>query len=676
MISTSKSQNEREANLSELGELLWTPSPDKIRSSRLEAYRRWLGETKGIAADSYDDLWRWSIDDIEGFWQSIWGYFNVMADGSPQPALGQQSMPGADWFPNAQLNYAEHIFRNRTTEQPAILACLEDSPVTEVSWAELERDTAALAGKLRGLGVNAGDRVASYMPNRKETVVAFLACASIGAIWSSCAPDMGPSVVLDRLRQIQPKLLFATDSYSYSGKHHDRSTQVSEMLANLPSVEHVIQVAGPMPERNLNWRNRLCWVDCLATEASPQYDRVPFAHPLWIVYSSGTTGLPKAIVHSQGGIVLTHLKTLALQNDLRPGDRFLFLGSTGWIVWNLQIGGLLTGASIVLFDGNPNWPDPKALWRFIDQQRVTLFGCGAAYLVSCLKDGLKPKDFCELKQLRAINSTGSPLPVDAYRWVYESVKTDVWLASISGGTDIASGFVSCAPTLPVYAGEIQCPELGVAAYAYNDAGEPVVNEVGELVITKPMPSMPIYFWGDPGNKRYLESYFDTYPGIWRQGDWIRFTERHTSVIYGRSDSTINRFGIRMGTAEIYRVVEELPEIRDSLVVDLEYLGRPSFMPLFVVLQPGFAFEEKTKHRILEQIRTKTSPRHLPNEIVQVAEIPRTLSGKKMEVPIRKLLLGASPEKIASPDAMLNPASIEFFAIYAGGLNDKFSNENS
>jgi acetoacetyl-CoA synthetase len=665
MTTTTNPQMQQESLADGHGQLLWTPSPEQLRSSRLAAYQAWLAENKNIQTDSYDELWRWSINDLDGFWQSIWDHFEVLADGSTHPVLGERTMPNAQWFPNVRLNYAEHIFRNSAPDRPAIIARSEDAELREVSWAELEHDTSALAAKLRALGIGQGDRVASYMPNRPEAVVAFLACASIGAIWSSCAPDMGPAVVLDRLRQIEPKLLFATDSYSYNGKPHDRSQQVSELLGELPSVQQVVHVAGPMHAgRDVGWSGRLDWADCVKEAAAPRYERVPFAHPLWIVYSSGTTGLPKAMVHSHGGIVLTHLKTMALQHDLRPGDRLLFLGSTGWIVWNLQIGALLTGASIVLYDGNPNWPDAKALWWFVDQQRVTLLGCGAAYLINCMKNGLRPSDFCGLPHLRAINATGSPLPIDAYRWVYDAVKSDLWLASISGGTDIASGFVACAPSLPVHAGEIQCPELGVAACAYNDAGQTVVDEVGELVITQPMPSMPVYFWNDPGHARYLESYFETFPGVWRHGDWIRFTERNTSVIYGRSDSTINRFGIRMGTAEIYRVVEELPEVRDSLVVDLEYLGRPSFMPLFVVLQPGFELDERITKRIVEQIRSKASSRHVPNEVLQVAEIPRTLSGKKMEVPVRKLLLGAKPEAVASPDAMLNPRSLDFFVRYA------------
>jgi acetoacetyl-CoA synthetase len=676
------------------GEVLWQPTPAQADATRLAAYQRWLAAQRGLKFPDYAALWQWSVSDIETFWQSIWDFFDMQADGSRQPVLALQSMPGAEWYPNARLNYAEHVFRHATSERPALIARSEDAPVREVTWAELQRDTGALAARMRQWGIVAGDRVASYLPNRVETVVAFLACASIGAIWSSCAPDMGASVVLDRLRQIEPKLLLAADSTRYNGKTQDRAAVVDELLRELPSVKTVIHVEGPLAaQRPVQWRNRTPWAAAIEAEAELTFARLPFSHPLWIVYSSGTTGMPKAMVHGHGGIVLTHLKTLGLQQDLRPGDRMLFLGGTGWIVWNLQLGALLTGASIVLYDGNPAWPNQEALWRFMDEHRVTSFGCGAAFLINAMKDGVRPRDFAPLAQLRAIYSTGSPLPIDAYRWVYDAVKPDLWLASISGGTDIASGFVACAPTLPVTAGEIQCAELGVAAYAFNDAGKAVIDEVGELVITKPMPSMPLYFWGDeplppgaqgagpprgrdnglgrPGaivGKRYRESYFETFDGVWRHGDWIRFTPRGTAVIYGRSDSTINRFGIRMGTAEIYRVVEELPEVRDSLVVDLEFLGRPSFMPLFVVLKPGCVLDAELKGRIANEIRTKASARHVPNEVYEVDEIPRTLTGKKMEVPVRKLLLGMPREKVASADSMVNPASLEFFVRLAAELN--------
>jgi acetoacetyl-CoA synthetase len=650
-------------------EILWTPGPQQLQSSRLVQYQRWLEQEKGVATRDYAELWRWSVDDLSQFWQSIWSYFDIQSDGDREPALGRREMPGAQWFPNARLNFAEHVFRNATPEQPAVIARSEDGAVQHISWAELERSTAALAATLRGWGVRPGDRVASYMPNRPETLIAFLACASIGAVWSSCATDMGASVVLDRLRQIEPKVLLAIDSYSYSGKRYDRLDVVNELLSGLPTVEHVVHVAGPLAgERPVDWRNHSPWESAIAGDAVARYERVPFAHPLWILYSSGTTGLPKAMVHSQGGILLTHLKEMGLQNDLRPGDRLLFLGSTGWAVWNLLVGALVTGASIVLYDGHPSWPDGDALWRFMDEYEVAVFGCGAAFLISCKKAGLRPRDYAPLAKLRTILSTGSPLPIDAFGWVYENVKPDVWLASVSGGTDVASCFVGCAPTVPVRAGEIQCAELGVAAYAFDEAGQPVIDEVGELVITQPMPSMPVAFWNDPDGQRYRESYFEMFPGVWRQGDWIRFTPYGSSVIYGRSDSTINRFGIRIGTAEIYRVVEELPEVRDSLVIDLEYLGRPSFMPLFVVLQPAAELDAELVDRIRQQIRTKASGRHVPDAVVQVSDIPRTLSGKKMEVPVRKLLLGAEPGKVASPDAMQNPSSLAFFVEYARTLD--------
>ncbi len=652
------------------GDILWTPTADQVKQTRLAAFMDWLEKTQDRRMDSYEDLWKWSVEDLDQFWMSIWRFFDVQADGSPVPVLARRSMPGAEWFPNTRLNYAEHVFRNATVDRPALLARSEHQPLQAVAWAELQATAGSLAATLRNMGVGPGDRVVSYMPNLPQTVIAFLACASIGAIWSSCSPEMGVSVVVDRFKQIAPKVMFAVDSYRYNGKDYARAEVVDELLEKLPSVEHVIHVTGPL-QGQPSWRNMAPWEEATAQPAALEFTRLPFDHPLWIVYSSGTTGMPKAMVHSHGGIVLTHLKTMQLQHDVRPGDRFLFLGSTGWIVWNLMVGGLLSAATVVLYDGNPTWPNAQSLWDFIDQQEITHLGCGAAFLIQNLKDGLRPAQTAQFQALRAINSTGSPLPLDAYEWVYEHVKKDVWLASISGGTDIASGFVACAPNLPVTAGEIQCRELGVAAYAFNEEGQAVVNEVGELVITEPMPSMPLFFWGDQNNERYLDSYFQEYPGKWRHGDWILFTERGTAVIYGRSDTTINRYGIRMGTAEIYRVVEELPEIRDSMVVDLEYLGRPSFMPLFVVTAPGVHLDDALKARIKEQIRSKASARHVPNEVYAVEAIPRTLTGKKMELPVRKLLLGASVEKVASPDAMANPESMAYFVQFAQELNKKW-----
>lgn len=651
------------------GERLWSPSSDRIEASGLAAYERWLAHRHGLRFADYAALWQWSVDAPDTFWDSIREHFDVLADGEPAPVLADRRMPGARWYPGLRLNYAEHVFRHATPDRPALIVRREDAAPEHVGWERLAALSGAFARTLRAHGVGPGDRVAAYLPNRAETVAAFLACASIGAIWTSCAPDMGPGVVIDRLRQVEPRVLLATDSYAYNGRIHDRGDSVSALLEALPSVHTVVHVEGPRAAAAPPaWRGLIRWDEAVAEPAPLAFERLPFEHPLWIVYSSGTTGLPKAMVHGHGGIVLTHLKTMVLQHDLRPGDRLMFLGGTGWIVWNLAIGALLTGASTVLYDGNPAWPRPEALWEFLDEQRVTLFGCGAAYLINCMKQGLEPKRFAALEALRAINATGSPLPVDAYRWVYRDVKEDLWLASISGGTDIASGFVACAPNLPVYAGEIQCRELGVAAYAFDEQGRAVVDQVGELVITQPMPSMPLYFWNDPGGVRYRESYFEMFPGLWRHGDWIRFTPRGTAVIYGRSDSTINRHGIRMGTAEIYAVVEALPEIRDSLVVDLEYLGRPSFLALFVVLREGDVLDDALRARIAAEIRRAASPRHVPDDVFVVDDVPRTLTGKKMEVPVRKLLLGVPRERVASPEAMANPHALEPFERLAGELD--------
>jgi acetoacetyl-CoA synthetase len=647
------------------GELLWQPDPPRKQASRLQAFIDWLAARRGLAFKDYGTLWQWSVDDIDDFWSAIWEFFDVQADGDASTVLGTRDMPGAHWFPNTQLNYAEHAFRNASEVSPAIISRREGAEPIEMSWSELRAKVGALAAYLKSIDVNQGDRVVSYMPNIPETVIAFLASASIGAVWSSCSSEMGTSVVLDRFRQIEPKVLFAVDGYSYNGRMFDRSEAVQELIRELPSIQHVVHCSiGGIPERRVTWPRTRPFEEVVARPAPLEFVRLPFGHPLWIVYSSGTTGLPKAMVHSHGGIVLTHLKTHQLQHDLRTGDRLLFLGGTGWIVWNLLVGGLLCGATITLYDGNPSWPKPETLWKFIDVFHVTHLGCGAAYLMACKKSQIRPRDFVDLNSLRAITSTGSPLALDTYEWVYRNVKPDVWLASISGGTDVASGFVASAPVLPVYAGEIQCRELGVAAYAFNEAGQPVVEEVGELVITQPMPSMPLCFWGDTQGKRYLESYFEMFPGVWRQGDWIRFTERGTSVIYGRSDTTINRHGIRMGTAEIYRVVEELDAIKDSLVVDLEYLGRDSYMPLFVVLQPGYVLDLILIDTIKTQIRKKASARHVPDEVFAIEAVPRTLTGKKMELPVRKVLLGMDPASVVNPESMANPESFQYFVALA------------
>ena len=649
--------------------LLWTPDAARISNSRLNDYMQWLA-ARGHAFNDYPSLWQWSTDNLEDFWESIWQYFEVKSAVPYKSVLAARSMPGAVWFEGSQLNLAEQIFRfntdDKNADKIAILAKSESRDNVEISWRSLRAQVTAVANTLRSLGVGPGDRVVAYLPNIPETVVAFYACVSIGAIWSSCSPDMGSSSVLDRFKQIDPKVLLAVDGYRYGGKDFDRLDVVKAMREELTTLEHTVLL--PYLNAQAALPGAISWAELFTHTAAKNpemhFEQVPFNHPLWILYSSGTTGMPKPIVHGHGGCLLESLKGNALHLDLGEQDRFLWFSTTGWVMWNAQISGLLVGSTICIYDGNPGYPDMTALWRFASQAKLTFFGAGAAFFTNCMKAGIEPTEIADLSSLRSVGSTGSPLVSDAYRWIYDHVKSDIMLASISGGTDTAAAFVGSCPIMPLYAGEMQCRALGIAAHALDDAGKPLIDEVGELVITEPMPSMPLYFWNDPGNLRYLDSYFDHYPGLWRHGDWIRITKRGGAIIYGRSDATINRYGIRMGTAEIYRVVEDLPEILDSMVVDLEYLGRESYMPLFIVLREGVQLDAALEQRIREKIRTQLSARHVPNEVIAVAEIPRTLTGKKMELPIKKLMLGAPIEKIANPDAMSNPGSLAFYAAFA------------
>jgi acetoacetyl-CoA synthetase len=649
------------------GSVLWTPPRARAEGSELASYMRWLAERKGLRFGDYASLHRWSVERLEDFWASLWEFFALRSSAPYTRVLDARRMPGARWFEGARLNYAEHAFRHSTARHPAIVARSEGRPAREVSWAALEREVASIAAGLRAIGVGPGDRVASYMPNVPETIAAFLATASLGAIWSSCSPDMGSGAVLDRFRQIEPKVLFAVDGYRYGGKEFDRRAVLAEIVAQLPTLERVVVL--PYLDAAARLPGAVTYASLLEAPAPLAFEQVPFDHPLWIVYSSGTTGVPKAIVHGHGGVVIEHLKTLLLHQDMRPGDRFFWMSSTGWIVWNLLASGLLAGCTLVTFDGNPAWPDAGEIWRVIGETRTRHFGCGAALVAGSMKAGVEPSGLADLAALDAISVTGSPLSVDAFEWLYAKVKRDWWVAPISGGTDIACGFVAGCPILPVTAGEMQAKCLGVAVEAFDEAGRPLVGEVGELVVTEPMPTMPLRFWNDPEDRRYRESYFELYPGKWRHGDWIRFTDRGTSVIYGRSDTTINRHGIRMGTAEIYRVVEDLPEVLDSLVVDCEYLGRKSHLALFVVLRPGYALDDGLKTRIKARVRTAASARHVPDEVYAIDEVPRTLTGKKMELPVRKLLLGMPVDKVASADAMANPASLAYFSALARTLNE-------
>jgi acetoacetyl-CoA synthetase len=651
------------------GTLLWEPPSQLRRGSTMQAYIDWLAEHKNLHFGDYAALWQWSVQEIEAFWESLWQFFDLRAAAPYTQVLAERRMPGAHWFTGARLSYAEQVFRNATATHPAIVYESELRPLGQLSWAELEQQAGAVAAGLRAMGVGPGDRVVAYMPNIPEAVVAFLATASIGAIWSSCSPDMGSASVLDRFKQIEPKVLFAVDGSMYGGKPFDRRATIDELREAMPSLERVVLVPYLHPagaHAGADARTTT-WDALLAHQGRLVFEQLPFEHPLWVLYSSGTTGLPKPIVQGQGGILLEHLKSVALHLNLKPGERFFWFSTPGWMMWNFLVGGLLAGCTIVLYDGSPGWPDLGALWRFAERAGIQFFGTSAAYIAACMKAGLEPAQAADLSRLVGLGSTGSPLAADGFAWVYAHVKRDLWLASISGGTDVCTAFVGSCPLLPVHAGEIQCRCLGAAVHAFDDHAEPVLGQVGELVISEPMPSMPLYFWNDPGDARYRESYFEMYPNIWRHGDWMMITARGGVVIYGRSDATINRMGIRMGTSELYRVVEAMPEVLDSLVVDLEYLGRPPYMPLFVVLREGLPLDDDLKARISTRIREALSARHVPSAIFAVPAIPRTLSGKKMELPVKKILLGAEARRVANPDSMSNPQTIDYFAELAASL---------
>ena len=650
---------------------------------QIRLYQNWLREQRGIAFDDYDALWRWSTTDLDAFWQSIWDYMGIQSPTPHTAVLADDRMPGATWFPGAQVNYAREVLRHVDAAHAAGLSAIvsdnERGEVREMSWPELRRQVASVALTLRGLGVQRGDRVAAYLPNVPETMVAFLACSSIGAVWSVCAPDMGKAAVADRFSQIEPKVLIAADGVHYGGKALDRSAVLQALRDALPSVQSLLVLRTPYAnsqvqqvQADAEWNDAIARDDAQTAAFAP--DWLPFDHPIWIVYSSGTTGLPKPIVHGQGGIVLT-MYACGLHNDVGAsygannlGERYHWYSSTGWVMWNAQLSGLAFGATIVLYDGNPaaskEKPDWTVLWRFAARHRVTFFGAGAAYFANCMKAGVVPADCGDLSRVRALGSTGSPLSEEVQRWGTAQLKAagarDIWWCNISGGTDFCGAFVGGHRELPEVPGQMQCRQIGHAVEAWNEQGQPVIGEVGELVCTRPIPSMPLRFWGDTGNARYLSSYFDTYPGVWRHGDWLRIGTDGGCVIYGRSDATINRQGLRMGTSEIYSAVEALPEVLDSMVVDLEYLGRESYMPLFVVLRPGVALDDAMKKKIDDAIKTSLSPRFLPNDIFQVAEIPRTLSGKKQELPIKKLLLGQPIEKVVNREAMANPGCLGWY----------------
>ncbi|MEV0405654.1 acetoacetate--CoA ligase [Actinoallomurus sp. NPDC050550] len=641
------------------GDLLWEPSEEVHRTARVARFMRERG------FGSYDELWRWSVTDLEGFWDAIWAYFDVLGERGDGPVLQRAEMPDARWFPGATLNHARNTLR-RAEEDPDATAVVfrteadDDGPRRSrtLTYRELAAEVAEVRAGLRALGVGRGDRVAAYVPNIPEALVAFLATASLGAIWSSCSPDFGAPSVIDRFTQIEPKVLIAVDGYAYNGKRFDRSAVVRDIQASLPTLQATVTIPYLDSDAAAIGGDRaLRYADLRRSGEPLAFEPVPFDHPLWILYSSGTTGLPKPIVHGHGGVVLEHLKSLSFQQDLGPGDVFFWYTTTGWMMWNYLIGGLLVGATVVLYDGAPGG---DTLWRLAADTGVTYFGVGAPYVLASMKAGSDPAREHDLSRIRGIGSTGSPLPPEGFRWLYDHVGRDLLVGSFSGGTDVATGFVGPCPLLPLRAGVIQCRGLGAKVEAYDEKGDPVIGEVGELVLTEPMPSMPIYFWNDENGDRYRDSYFGVYPGVWRHGDWIKILPDGGCVIYGRSDSTLNRGGVRMGTADFYRVVEGFEEIADSLVVDTGQLGQEGRLLLYVQLTEGVTLSDDLVGRLRTALRSTLSPRHVPDEIRAVPGVPRTLSGKKLEVPVRKILLGTPINKAANPDAMANPEVLRHF----------------
>lgn len=644
----------------EEGSLLWEPRPESFEESRLADFSGWLERERGVSAVGYQQLWEWSTTSLEPFWNSIWDYFGVVGVRARGAVLDRRTMPGARWFAGATLNYAENALSGLPGAEPALVAYSELRAPLQLTGDELRLQVGSVAAHLRQMGVGAGDRVAGYLPNIPEAVIACLATVSLGAIWSSCSPDFGERAVLDRFQQIQPRVLFAADGYRYGGRDFDRREVVGKLRSGLSTLEQVVGVPYLFPDDCAIPEGSRSWKELAGDVQAPQFVAVPFDHPLWILFSSGTTGLPKPIVHSHGGILLEQLKVLGLHADLRPGDRSFWFTTTGWMMWNYLISALLVGAIPVLYDGSPAEPDLGRLWALAADAGVTHFGTSAAHLSACLKAGVQPQTQFDLAPMRFLGSTGSPLSPGAFEWVYRSVKQDLWVASLSGGTDLCTAFVLGCPGMPVRAGVIQCRALGARVEAFDQEGDSVVDQVGELVIREPMPSMPVFFWGDPDGSRYRSSYFSTYPGVWRHGDWIRIRLDGGVVIYGRSDATINRHGVRMGTSEIYRVVEELGPIEDSLVIDVAQPKGDSCLALFVTLPEGQVLTDQLEAELKVAIRSQLSPRHVPDLVQQVRRIPRTLSGKKLEVPIKRILEGAAPDKVLDLDALADPESLTPF----------------
>jgi acetoacetyl-CoA synthetase len=653
------------------GDRLWTPGPERVQGSNLAAFQRWLEVERGLRFAGYHHLWRWSVTDLEAFWRAVWDWFGVGASAPPARVLGRRAMPGAQWFPGARLNYAEHVLRRARPGTDALLHRGEATELAGMPWEELAGQVRTLATWLRETGVRPGDRVVAYLPNVPQAVVAMLAATAIGAIWASCPPDFGWQGVLDRFQQLEPKVLFATDGYRHGGREFDRREELRRILAGLPSVERVVHL--PLLHPSDPGPGALLWEAALAGPPVPaeefRFEQVAFDHPLWVLFSSGTTGLPKALVHGHGGILLEQLKLQAFHLDLRAGDRLFFHTTTGWMMWNFLASSLLLGVVPVLYDGSPLHPDAGVLWRTAQDARVTLLGASPAYVDRMRKAGVVPGASYDLSALRTVFPAGSPVSPECTAWFYRNVKADLWVATGSGGTDCCTGFVGGVPTLPVRAGEIQGRHLGVAARAFDERGRSVVDQVGELVITEPMPSMPVRLWGDQDGRRYRATYFADYPGAWRHGDFFRVNRRGGCFVLGRSDATLNRHGVRIGTAEVYRALEAVEEVDDALAVCLDLPDGGAFMPLFVTLAGGRRLDDAVERKIRQRLRTAYSPRHVPDRIVQVAAIPLTLTGKKLEVPVRRILLGVPPDQAVSRSAMANPQALDDFLAYARTQQD-------